>query len=371
MPCTAAGSLTRHLLFPINPSLAPGLRAIRAEIPPNPNLSPETTTFLASLSVSPTSPLTSFRRPPNPSHSPEARSRSMRSGTLSSRGGGEQSTSPTASFGTSLSPSRKLERRGRGRRAAVPILLHDAPMSDHLSVGVQTWGSAILLGREMALRPSDFGLSNTPHARPVRVLELGAGTGLLSILCRKLLDLEHASASSPTRSSSHSGTWNGASPGLVVATDFLPSVLDNLKICVDLNFPPVVAGDLGVESGTDKTPTSGIHIAKLDWTTFPSWAARRAAATAAAAPTSAGVHSDQSSSGGLGNDDDRATEQTSRFMDEPFDLVLASDCVYDETHAAMLRQVAGWVLRLPDPNIQGDVGGTFVSHYFPPRLLTS
>jgi predicted nicotinamide N-methyase len=243
----------------------------------------------------------------------------------------------------------------------VPILLHDAPMSDHLSVGVQTWGSAILLGREMALRPSDFGLSNTPHGRPVRVLELGAGTGLLSILCRKLLDLENASASSPSRSPSHSGMWNGASPGLVVATDFLPSVLDNLKICVDLNFPPVVAGDLGVESGTDKTPTSGIHIAKLDWTTFPSWAARRATAT------SAGVHSDQPSVGVLGTDENSTAEQTSRFMDEPFDLVLASDCVYDETHAAMLRQVAGWVLRLPDPNIQGDVGGTFVSHTF--RLL--
>jgi predicted nicotinamide N-methyase len=241
-------------------------------------------------------------------------------------------------------------------------------MSDHLSVGVQTWGSAILLGREMALRPSDFGLSNTPHGRPVRVLELGAGTGLLSILCRKLLDLEHASATSPTRSPSHDGTLGGTSPGLVVATDFLPSVLDNLKICVDLNFPPVVAGELGVESGTDKTPTSGIHIAKLDWTTFPSWAARRAATTAAA--TSDRAHSDQISLAGLGTDQDGATEQTSRFMDEPFDLVLASDCVYDETHAAMLRQVAGWVLRLPDSTIQGDVGGTFVSHSFL-RLLSS
>jgi len=89
-------------------------------------------------------------------------------------------------------------------------------MADHLSVGVQTWGSAILLGREMAMRPTDFGLF--PPDKSIRVLELGAGTGLLSILCRKLLDLHHATL----------GT-GGTSPGLVVATDFHPDVLPAYK----------------------------------------------------------------------------------------------------------------------------------------------
>lgn len=192
-------------------------------------------------------------------------------------------------------------------------------MGDHLSVGVQTWGSAILLGRQIALHPSDYGLfPPTKVNRGVRVLELGAGTGLLSILCRKLLDLNAIA------SNTHSG--------LVVATDFLPSVLDNLKICVDLNFPPALTSN-GIESTTDIARNEGIHIAKLDWTTFPAFMAR----------------------GGQGDE-----EQIGLFAREgTFDLVLASDCVYDETHAKLLREVAAWMLRLPEG--ENDQGGTFVS----------
>lgn len=211
------------------------------------------------------------------------------------------------------------EKAHKAKRALLPILLHDAPMADHLSVGVQTWGSAILLGRQIALHPPDYGLFPPSGVnRGVRVLELGAGTGLLSILCRKLLDL-NAIAS-------------GTHPGLVVATDFLPSVLDNLKICVDLNFPPALTSN-GIESTTDVARNVGIHIAKLDWTTFPAFMAR----------------------GGQGD-----TEQIGVFTrDGTFDLVLASDCVYDETHAKLLREVASWVLRLPEG--ENDQGGNFVS----------
>lgn len=195
-------------------------------------------------------------------------------------------------------------------------------MSDHLSVGVQTWGSAILLGRQIALHPSDYGLFPPSEVnRGVRVLELGAGTGLLSILCRKLLDLNAIA------SDTHSG--------LVVATDFLPSVLDNLKICVDLNFPPALTSN-GIESVTDIARNEGIHIAKLDWTTFPAFMAK----------------------GGQGDE-----EQMGVFArDGTFDLVLASDCVYDETHAKLLREVAAWVLRLPEG--ENDQGGTFVSYLY-------
>lgn len=200
-------------------------------------------------------------------------------------------------------------------------------MGDHLSVGVQTWGSAILLGREMALRPERFGLGLIGRKRGVRVLELGAGTGLLSILCRKILDVQALSRAD--------GADEGSESGLVVATDFLTSVLDNLRVCVDLNFPPSIDSP-NPSSALD--PSSGIHIAKLDWTTFPAFAS-------------------QPISERLAN----PAEEMARFMDEPFDLVLASDCVYDPTHAEMLRQVAGWVLRLPDPEVEGDQGGTFVS----------
>ena len=204
-------------------------------------------------------------------------------------------------------------------------------MQDHISVGVQTWGSAILLGRQMALHPSDFGLFpglSTPLERGVRVLELGAGTGLLSILCRKLLDLRVLSEDVP----------EPKFPGVVVATDFHHDVMANLKVCVDLNFPsPKV--DTGVSATADAS--TGLHLAKLDWTTFPSFMESRSTANPL-------------------NLEDCA--EIAPFVEDPYDLVLASDCVYDPTHAKMLRDVGGWVLRLPDPNVTGDIGGTFVSH---------
>ena len=199
-------------------------------------------------------------------------------------------------------------------------------MVDHQDVGVQTWGSAILLGREMALRPEAFGL--LAQDREARVLELGAGTGLLSILCRKLLDLHHLSLGK-----------TGASSGLVVASDYHNLVLSNLKTCIDLNFPSHSTGnglaDAELSDGQDE---SGIHVAKLDWATFPRCMA---------------------ANGGLESGDQEA-QKSMRLLNKPFDLVLASDCVYDPSHASMLRQVTSWVLRTPSPGQKDDNGGTFV-----------
>jgi predicted nicotinamide N-methyase len=198
----------------------------------------------------------------------------------------------------------------------------------------------------MAKHPDNFGLFDTSRRKEgIRMLELGAGTGLLSILCRKLLDIKAATEEvngEVTVPSSPGRTRQSSSGGLIVATDFLPEVLDNLKLCVDLNFPtPIGSTSAGVGS------TSGIHIAKLDWTTFPAYMNTRSS-------------SFKNGKVDLTNGGDTAAEEESgRFMDEPFDLVLASDCVYDETHARMLREVASWVLRLPDEGTD-DQGGTFV-----------
>lgn len=177
---------------------------------------------------------------------------------------------------------------------------------DHLSVGVQTWGSAILMGRRVALAPHEFGLCsesagliNVAQGGP-RILELGAGTGLLSILCRKLMDQikeQHGDKSY----------------GTILATDFLPSVLDNLATCINLNFPG--------------TSSEGLDVLPLDWTLFPALVESQT--------------EDERLRGG-------------------FDLVLASDCVYDTTHADLLRRVAELVLRPPSGE-PGDVGGTMVS----------
>jgi hypothetical protein len=179
----------------------------------------------------------------------------------------------------------------------------------------------------MAKYPDQFELFNSYGSEGIRILELGAGTGLLSILCRKLLDLKAATdLSSSPRTPNHHEHEEGKGKGLIVATDFLPEVIDNLKTCVNLNFP---------------SSETGIEIAKLDWTTFPNYMASR----------SAGDRQEKEEEG----------EETSQFMDKPFDLILASDCVYDETHAKMLREVVSWTLRLPE---DGDEGGTFVCPLF-------
>lgn len=335
----AAGSLTRHLLFPIHDSLSHGLKTLQRNIPLDPSLSPTTTSFLASLSTSPVSPIIPHRLVPqspqestsrnHPGTSPERRHRRRRS-TLQSNG--DLPSSPETVI--TSSSSRAVRKR---KRASVPILLHDAPMQDHISVGVQTWGSAILLGREMSLNPSAFGLfpgPSTPTHRGVRVLELGAGTGLLGILCRKLLDLRMASRD----------VAQPKYPGLVVATDFHHDVLSNLKVCVDLNFPPHVPVQNGSEvlvEATNGHVESGVKIAKLDWTTFPQYMQAR-------------------QEGRIEFEEDNA--EIGKWVGESFDLVLASDCVYDPTHAKLLREVAGWVLRLPDENDPRDIGGTYVRY---------
>ena len=289
------------MLFAIDPSLSPTSGAASLSLPTNLNLSPETTKFISSLSLAPSSPIASLLR-----RSPQL--------ATSLRSHYELSTSPTASTIVSF----RGRRRGRPR-PAIPILLHDAPMSTHLSVGVQTWGSAILLGRRLALKPEVFGLFRSD--RPVRVLELGAGTGLLSILCRKLLDL---------KSESRDPQAEGCT---IMATDFLPEVLDNLKICVDLNFPSLLP------PSTRSTGRAGIQIAKLDWSTFP--------ADAEAFFSCPAHRPDQN-------------DPLYSILGELFDVVVASDCVYEPSHAKMLRDVAQWVLRLPDRCSQ-DRGGVFVS----------
>ncbi|KAI8981339.1 S-adenosyl-L-methionine-dependent methyltransferase, partial [Trametes punicea] len=104
----------------------------------------------------------------------------------------------------------------------VHVELNDAALlsDDHTSVGLQSWGSSIRLAERMCLDPATFGLVSFPKAH-LRILELGAGTGLLSIATAQLL----ASLSSSCRST-------------IVATDYHPSVLANLRANVDANCPP-------------------------------------------------------------------------------------------------------------------------------------
>ncbi|KAJ7229130.1 S-adenosyl-L-methionine-dependent methyltransferase [Mycena pura] len=112
---------------------------------------------------------------------------------------------------------------------SICIQLNDAPLSisDHTAVGLQSWGSAIVLAERICADPASFNLAD----EPLRILELGAGTGLLSIAAAKLLPR-----------------------ATVVATDYHPTTLANLAANLCTNFPPALDQD-----------QARISARELDW----------------------------------------------------------------------------------------------------------
>ncbi|KAI6042806.1 hypothetical protein EDC04DRAFT_2878341 [Pisolithus marmoratus] len=105
----------------------------------------------------------------------------------------------------------------------ITVELNDAPLDtvDHTAVGLQSWASAIVLAKRMCAHPRRYLFPNnlnmsaahpsreSPLVTKMRVLELGAGTGLLSIVAAQLYRKLGCSAH-------------------VKATDYHPMVLENL-----------------------------------------------------------------------------------------------------------------------------------------------
>ncbi|KAG9125238.1 hypothetical protein FRC07_008438 [Ceratobasidium sp. 392] len=102
----------------------------------------------------------------------------------------------------------------------INITLRDESLStgDHTAVGLQTWGSACVLAERVAKNPSSFGFDTNVESR---VLELGAGTGLLSLLAGKISVLAQE---------------QGGPGHAVIATDYHPAVMKNLRTNVGNNF---------------------------------------------------------------------------------------------------------------------------------------
>ncbi|KAF8171052.1 hypothetical protein K438DRAFT_1853194 [Mycena galopus ATCC 62051] len=121
----------------------------------------------------------------------------------------------------------------------ISITVQDIPLEngDIASVGAQTWGGACVLSEIIAAQPADFGLVTDPLSSPLRVLELGAGTGLVSLVLATV------------------AKSIGVDSVTVVSTDFYPSVLDNLASNISTAF---------------STPNRSISISShfLDWSTF-------------------------------------------------------------------------------------------------------
>ena len=187
---------------------------------------------------------------------------------------------------------------------------------DFCSVGAQTWGSACVLAEMIAEAPARFGLyggdscGGTHHndnssvvcdgdgdgggrqgegVAAIRVLELGAGTGLVSLTIAKILE-------TTTRTCGCCGD-NSRRRAEIVASDFYPPALENLRLNIQRNFansPAPSRHDLSISA----------HL--LNW---------EEEATAGANPV-------------------RVLESP---FDVPFDEVFGADIVYELEHAAWIN----------------------------------
>ncbi|KAK7692030.1 hypothetical protein QCA50_005435 [Cerrena zonata] len=129
-----------------------------------------------------------------------------------------------------------------GTEPRVRVQVRDVPLENHdySSVGAQTWGSACLLSELIVNSPRQFGLDASFLKNPLRILELGSGTGLVTLTVANLLH-------STQENNFGSGNIN------IYATDFHPSVLKNLQHNISIN-----------------TTSPNVQTHFLDWSQFPS-----------------------------------------------------------------------------------------------------
>ncbi|KAI0468541.1 putative methyltransferase-domain-containing protein [Xylaria cf. heliscus] len=110
--------------------------------------------------------------------------------------------------------------------------------TDHTDVGLQSWGAAFIFTELMCATPSRLNLAKESLGPAPRIIELGAGTGLVGIALGKILP--RLSVPTPT----------------IIATDFHPTVLANLQANIVKNFST---------SSQEKAPS--IQATRLDWAT--------------------------------------------------------------------------------------------------------
>ncbi|KAI0789517.1 putative methyltransferase-domain-containing protein [Abortiporus biennis] len=167
----------------------------------------------------------------------------------------------------------------------IEVELNDAPLlnKDHTSVGLQSWASSIVLGERICKHPPRYGFpeSSVGETR-LNVLELGAGTGLLSIIAAKILLVGSGKTTIRSR---------------VIATDYHPSVLDNLESNIRTNFP-------------FSSLPSAVEVHPLDWSD----------------PSSSPIASPE---------------------EEKFDIVLAADVIYQKEHASWIKECVEKFLKRP------------------------
>ena len=120
---------------------------------------------------------------------------------------------------------------------SIRVELYDTPMQsgdDHTDVGLQTWGASIVLSDILCSAPESFGIEATKIGVDSRIIELGAGTGLVSLVLSSLLPRLMVPAAS------------------LVATDYHPTVLANLEYNIAAH-------------AAAQAPITSLRACHLDW----------------------------------------------------------------------------------------------------------
>ncbi|PWN52914.1 hypothetical protein IE53DRAFT_339721 [Violaceomyces palustris] len=239
----------------------------------------------------------------------------------------------TENLSSEAEASSKLNWAGNVEKV-VRISLRDAPLPPSEeeksqesadAVGVQTWGSAVVMSDLMVRRPEEFHPRLSGHAPEMdangkrytssqtgkfRVAELGAGTGLVGMVAAKIL--ENLSTSEQGREGKEGPDPVVETMYEVVLTDYHEQVLENLEYNREQNF------------GDTRSKAVNIQASKLDWKSHLSSQTR-----------------DGGSEGELVS----------------FPLILAADVIYTKEHATWLKSCIHTLLSTPDvdPNASAHI----------------
>lgn len=180
---------------------------------------------------------------------------------------------------------------------ALALTIRDGTLLE-ASTGHRTWGSASILSHLLAANPSRFfpPRPGSPSRDPLRVLELGSGTGLVGLTAAAVLSRE-----GPAR----------AEVVLSDGGDEPEAVLSNLRDNVAANSARL-------------SPDVHVRVERLDWRDY-----LLSAGESVASPTSS-----------------NAPPHAERF-----DLLLGTDLVYERDQAVLLHAAAAGLLRFPSASL--------------------
>ncbi|CAO1636245.1 unnamed protein product [Jaminaea pallidilutea] len=184
--------------------------------------------------------------------------------------------------------------------AALTVRIRDSPMTAD-ALGNRTWGAAPILAKRLV---TDLLANDRRHQgqqRPLRCLELGAGTGLVGLAVAACLSADRGDK--------------------VDLSDHHPHVLANLQSNVALN----------------EQASSPVQVAHLDWQAVHEHVTASASEESARYSSTAQTLPDV---GGSNRDSEAKQTWPAIILDAKYDVLIAADCVYDPHHPTWIRSVA-------------------------------